>query len=253
MTGSGGPTTTPSRRRLLCARRVDGRQMGGVAATACGYGTTTPSPRRRAGTTRPHQQETNRDAGPAPGARPSGTWPCSGPWPPSPSSGARPSPRPRGRRAHTCELTGDARARVRGQLDGVARAPPLRTTLICSGSILCSCARRGRRPRAPANQRCFFHIPAAIPPRRAGPGGPAPRVGGGSGGEAALLVVRTLDGYPFTATDGLATLRGAKAVALPARARMTEVFILQIYPLLFLLSKSHDDMACGKKCTRPGA
>ena len=86
----------------LYARRVDGRRMGGVAATACGYGTTTPSPRRRAGTTRPHQQETNRDAGPAPGARPSGTWPCSGPWPPSPSSGARPSPTPRGRRARTC-------------------------------------------------------------------------------------------------------------------------------------------------------
>ena len=79
------------------------------------------------------------------------------------------------------------------------------------------------------------------------------RVGGSSGGEAAQLVVRTLLAHPFTATDGLATLRGAKAVALPARARMTEVFILQIYPLLFLLSKSHDDMACGKKCTRPGA
>ena len=53
---------------------------------------------------------------------------------------------------------------------------------------------------------------------------------------------RTLHEHPFTATDGLETLRGAKAVALPARARMTEVFILQIYPLLFLLSKSHDDM-----------
>ena len=48
------------------------------------------------------------------------------------------------------------------------------------------------------------------------------------------LVVRTLLAHPFTATDGLATLRGAKAVALPARARMTEVFILQIYPLLFV-------------------
>ena len=47
------------------------------------------------------------------------------------------------------------------------------------------------------------------------------------------IVCRTLLAHPFTATDGLATLRGAKAVALPARARMTEVFILQIYPLLF--------------------
>ena len=54
---------------------------------------------------------------------------------------------------------------------------------------------------------------------------------------------RTLHEHPFTATLGLETLRGAKAVALPARARMTEVFILQIYPLLFLLSKSHDDMS----------
>ena len=67
------------------------------------------------------------------------------------------------------------------------------------------------------------------------------------------LVVRTLLAHPFTATDGLATLRGAKAVALPARARMTEVFILQIYPLLITLSKSHIDMACGKKCTRPNS
>ena len=66
-------------------------------------------------------------------------------------------------------------------------------------------------------------------------------------------MVRTLDAHPFTATDGLETLRGAKAVALPASARMTEVFILQIYPLLITLSKSHIDMACGKKCTRPGA
>ena len=45
---------------------------------------------------------------------------------------------------------------------------------------------------------------------------------------------RTLHEHPFTATLGLETLRGAKAVALPARARMTEVFILQIYPLLFV-------------------
>ena len=48
------------------------------------------------------------------------------------------------------------------------------------------------------------------------------------------IVCRTLLAHPFTATDGLETLRGAKAVALPARARMTEDFILQIYPLLFV-------------------
>ena len=71
----------------------------------------------------------------------------------------------------------------------------------------------------------------------------AARRGGLRGGEAAQLVCRTLHEHPFTATLGLETLRGAKAVALPARARMTEVFILQIYPLLFLLSKSHDDMS----------
>ena len=62
---------------------------------------------------------------------------------------------------------------------------------------------------------------------------PAPRVGGALAVKLLKLVVRTLLAHPFTATDGLATLRGAKAVALPARARMTEVFILQIYPLLF--------------------
>ena len=74
----------------------------------------------------------------------------------------------------------------------------------------------------------------------------AVRRGGLRGGEATQLVCRTLHGYPFTATLGLETLRGAKAVALPARARMTEVFILQIYPLLFLLSKSHDDMSTSR-------
>ena len=193
----------------------------------------TPSPRRRAASTRPHQQETNRDAGPAPGARPSGTWPCSGPWPPSPSSGARPSPRPRGRRARTCVLSGGARARGRGQLDGVARAPSRRTTLICSGSILCSCARRGRRPRAPASQRCFL---GQFLHRRGEPLGGRPHGARRRRGARRLrgkIVCRTLDAHPFTATDGLETLRGAKAVALPARARMTEVFILQIYPLLF--------------------
>ena len=63
-----------------------------------------------------------------------------------------------------------------------------------------------------------------------------------------ILVCRTLLAHPFTATDGLETLRGAKAVALPARARMTEVFILQIYPLLITLSKSHDDMSTSPMC-----
>ena len=57
---------------------------------------------------------------------------------------------------------------------------------------------------------------------------------------------RTLHEHPFTATLGLETLRGAKAVALPARAIIRADFIVQIYPLLFLLSKDHDDMACVK-------
>ena len=94
---------------------------------------------------------------------------------------------------------------------------------------------RGLRPPAARDSQpeMLFIGSAAIPPRRAGPGGPAPRVGGALAVKLLKLVVRTLLAHPFTATDGLATLRGAKAVALPARARMTEVFILQIYPLLF--------------------
>ena len=44
---------------------------------------------------------------------------------------------------------------------------------------------------------------------------------------------RTLHEHPFTATLGLETLRGAKAVALPARAIIRADFIVQIYPLLF--------------------
>ena len=53
------------------------------------------------------------------------------------------------------------------------------------------------------------------------------------GGKAAHLVWRTRDADPLTATDGLETLRGAKAVALPARAIIRADFIVQIYPLLF--------------------
>ena len=120
--------------------------------------------------------------------------------------------------------------------------------------VSCAAARGAAAGRAlqPARDAFFTAIQRS---RRAARGPAAPRraSGGGSGGEAALLVVRTLLAHPFTATDGLATLRGAKAVALPARARMTEVFILQIYPLLITLSKSHIDMACGKKCTRPNS
>ena len=73
------------------------------------------------------------------------------------------------------------RARVRGQLNGDERQPSRVEALIYSGSILCSCARRGRRPRATASHRCFFESSTVIKPRCAGPGGTAPRVGGGSG------------------------------------------------------------------------
>ena len=57
---------------------------------------------------------------------------------------------------------------------------------------------------------------------------------------------RTLDAYPFTATDGLETLRGAKAVALPARAIIRAAFMTANLPPAILLSKDHDDMACVK-------
>ena len=79
------------------------------------------------------------------------------------------------------------RARVRGQLNGDERQPSRVEALIYSGSILCSCARRGRRPRATASHRCFFHSTAAVPPRRAGPGGAAPSVGGRSGAVKLLI------------------------------------------------------------------
>ena len=209
--------------------------MGGVAATACGYGTTTPSPRRRAGTTRPHKRRTNRNAGLRTWGAPFGYlalfWTLAAfsfCWRAAQSEAERPSG------TYLGVFKYRERARVRGQLNGDERQPSRVETLICSGSILCSCARRGRRPRATASHRCFLIFSAAVPPRRAGSGGTAPRVGGGlRGGEAAQLVCRTLHEHPFTATLGLETLRGAKAVALPARAIIRADFIVQIYPLLF--------------------
>ena len=226
--------------------------MGGVAATACGYGTTTPSPRRRAGidATPSARNEPRRRAGTwgAPFGYLALFWTLAAFsffWRAAQSEAERPSG------TYLGVFKYRARARGRGQLDGVARAPPRRKTLICSGSILCSCEPCGRRPRATASHRCFL---GQFLHRRGEPLGGRPHGARRRRGARRLrgkLVVRTLDAHPFTATDGLETLRGAKAVALPARARMTEVFILQIYPLLFLLSKSHDDMACGKKCTRP--
>ena len=45
------------------------------------------------------------------------------------------------------------------------------------------------------------------------------------------LVVRTLLAHPFTATLGLETLRGAKAVALPARAIIRAAFMTANLPL----------------------
>ena len=52
---------------------------------------------------------------------------------------------------------------------------------------------------------------------------------------AAQLVVRTLLAHPFTATDGLETLRGAKAVALPARAITRAAFMTANLPPIGLL------------------
>ena len=209
--------------------------MGGVAATACGYGTTTPSPRRRAASTRPHQQETNRDAGLRTWGAPFGYlalfWTLAAFsffWRAAQSEAERPSG------TYLGVFKYRERARVRGQLSGDERQPSRVEALIYSGSILCSCARRGRRPRATASHRCFL---GQFLHRRGEPLGGRPHGARRRRGARRLrgkLVVRTLDAHPFTATDGLATLRGAKAVALPASARMTEVFILQIYPLLFV-------------------
>jgi hypothetical protein len=126
------------------------------------------------------------------------------------------------------------RARVRGQLNGDERQPSRVETLIYSGSILCSCARRGRRPRATASHRCFL---GQFLHRRGEPLGGRPHGARRRRGARRLrgkLVVRTLHVYPFTATLGLETLRGAKAVALPARARTRAVFICKSTPCFFV-------------------
>ena len=57
------------------------------------------------------------------------------------------------------------------------------------------------------------------------------------------LVVRTLLAHPFTATLGLETLRGAKAVALPARARTKVVFMTANLPPALNLTICQLDMA----------
>ena len=185
--------------------------------------------------TRPHQQETKRDAGPAPGARPSGTWPCSGPWPPSPSSGARPSPRPRGRRARTWAFLNTVSGRAFAASSAATSASLRVSKLSFILGVSCAAARGAAagRARQPATDAFFAapHCPAAprgVRRHRAG------SRGGLRGGEAAQLVCRTLHEHPFTATLGLETLRGAKAVALPARARTRAVFICKSTPCFFV-------------------
>ena len=157
-------------------------ELGGVAATACGYGTTTPSPRRRAGidATPSTRNEPRRRAGTwgAPFGYLALFWTLAAfsfCWRAAQSEAERPSG------TYLGVFKYRERARVRGQLNGDERQPSRVETLICSGSILCSCARRGRRPRATASHRCFFESSTVIKPRCAGPGGTAPRVGGGSG------------------------------------------------------------------------
>ena len=56
-------------------------------------------------------------------------------------------------------------------------------------------------------------------------------------------MVRTLLAHPFTATLGLETLRGAKAVALPARARTKVVFMTANLPPALNLTICQLDMA----------
>ncbi len=238
--------------------------MGGVAATACGYATTTPSPRRRAGDVlrrfarrpdgrrrrdgvrvRHHDaiaatacrldatpgRRTNRNAGPAPGARPSGTWPCSGPWPPSPSAGARPSPRPRGRRARTWAFLNTVSGRAFAASSTASRARRHSERLSFILGVSCAAARGAAagRARQPATD-AFFTAPQLSRRAARGPAAPRRASGGLRGDEAALLVVRTLHEHPFTATLGLETLRGAKAVALPARAITRAAFMTANLP-----------------------
>ena len=94
---------------------------------------------------------------------------------------------------------------------------------------------RAARPPAARDSQPEMLFPqlGSVPAAPRGARRPAPRVGGALAVKLLKLVVRTLLAHPFTATDGLATLRGAKAVALPARAIIRADFIVQIYPLLF--------------------
>ena len=203
--------------------------MGGVAATACGYAVAatarrydaTPStrnePRRRARTWgapfgylalfwtlaafsffwRAAQSEAER---------PSGTYLC-----------IRPVVRGRAVAASSTASRARRHSERRSFVLGVS----------------CAAARRAAagRARQPATDAFFSYT--AIRRAARGPAAPRRASGGGSGGEAALLVVRTLDAYPFTATDGLETLRGAKAVALPARATTRAVFMTANLPPAF--------------------
>ena len=99
--------------------------------------------------------------------------------------------------------------------------------------------RAARPPAARDSQpQMIFYSSAAIPPRCAGPGGTAPRVGGAPGSKLLKLVVRTLDACPFAATLGLETLRGAKAVALPARAIIRAAFMTANLPPIGLLESA---------------
>ena len=90
--------------------------------------------------------------------------------------------------------------------------------------------RGGAAAARDSSHRCF-HSTAAVPPRRAGPAAPRRASGTLRGGKAAHLVWRTRSADPLTATDGLETLRGAKAVA-PARARSTAFMTANLPPAI---------------------
>ena len=197
------------------------------------------SPRRRAGGVLRRldaKRRTNRDAGPAPGARPSGTWPCSGPWPPSPSAGARPSPRPRGRRARTWAFLNTVSGRAFAASSTATSASLRVSKLSFILGVSCAAARGAAagRTRQPATD-AFFTAPQRSRRVARGPAAPRRASGGLRGIVAAQLVWRTLDAYPFTATLGLETLRGAKAVALPARAIIRAAFMTANLPPIGLL------------------
>ena len=214
----------------------------------------TPSPRRRAGGVLRRldaKRRTNRDAGPAPGARPSGTWPCSGPWPPSPSAGARPSPRPRGRRARTWAFLNTVSGRAFAASSAATSASLRVSKISFILGVSCAAARGAAagRARQPARDAFFTAIQRS---RRAARGPAASRrVSGGLRG--VKLLNKCVGRWTFTHSQPRTAWRRC-AARRPWRCRQGRGLGRSSsanLPPAFLLSKDHDDMACGKRLHGP--